>query len=83
MTNDNNGIIEKTRQIQEDEIIAFQRDDKSLINLKLIDKKNIHANSLQVLNQVNDKERKNRYDVTILVNGLPLVQIELKNGVLL
>ena len=72
----NDGIIEKTRKIQENHIYDFVFDDGRLRNIKIIDKKNIHNNHLQVVNQVT--VAKNRYDVSILVNGLPLVHIELK-----
>ena len=73
------GMIEKTRKIQEDYIYDFTFDDGHLQNIKIIDKKNIHNNFLQVVNQVTAGEKnQNRYDVTILVNGLPLVHIELK-----
>jgi len=72
----NDGIIEKTRKIQENHIYDFIFDDGRLRNIKIIDKKNIHNNHLQVVNQVT--VAKNRYDVTILVNGLPLIHIELK-----
>ena len=80
----NEGMIEKTRKIQEDYIYDFIFDDGHLKNIKIIDKKNIHNNYLQVVNQVVGGARnENRYDVTILVNGLPLVHIELKKrGVL-
>ncbi len=73
-------IKEKTRIIQEDYIQNLIRDDGSTKNITLIDKKNIHNNRLQVINQyvVTDGVRDNRYDVTILVNGFPLVHIELK-----
>ena len=75
----NEGIIEKTRKFQEDHIHDFIFDDGHLKNIKIIDKKNIHNNFLQVTNQVCGEGKKhNRYDVTILVNGLPLVHIELK-----
>ena len=75
----NEGMIEKTRKIQEDYIYDFIFDDGHLKNIKIIDKKNIHNNYLQVVNQVVGEARnENRYDVTILVNGLPLVHIELK-----
>lgn len=72
----NDGVIEKTRKIQENHIYDFIFDDGRLRNIKIIDKKNIHNNHLQVVNQVT--VAKNRYDVSILVNGLPLVHIELK-----
>ncbi len=83
IANPNEHIVEKTKKIQEDYIQVLQRDDGSSKNIYLIDKKNVHNNILQVINQyVMDKEagarRDNRYDVTILVNGLPLVHIELK-----
>lgn len=76
----NDGIVEKTRKIQEDNIQVLKRDDGTSKNITLIDKKNIHNNSLQVINQYTEKSGnyKNRYDVTVLVNGLPLVHIELK-----
>ena len=78
------GIVEKTRKIQEkDTAIAFRAEDGHTQNIRLLDKKNIHNNSLQVINQYTisrdeGAEHDNRYDVTILVNGLPLVHIELK-----
>ncbi len=80
ISNANDGIVEKTRKIQEDHIQVLKRDDGSSKNIYLIDKKNIHNNSLQVINQYveNGGNYDNRYDVTILVNGLPLVHIELK-----
>ena len=75
----NDRMIEKTRKIQENYIYDFIFDDGHLKNIKIIDKKNIHNNILQVCNQIKQKgKHKNRYDVTILVNGLPLVHIELK-----
>lgn len=75
----NDGMVEKTRKIQEDYIYDFTFDDGHLQNIKIIDKKNIHNNFLQVTNQVRGEgKNQNRYDVTILVNGLPLVHIELK-----
>ena len=80
IANKNDSIVEKTRTIQEDYIKSFTRDDGSLVNISLINKKNIHNNFLQVINQY-EKERGNhntRYDVSILVNGLPLIHIELK-----
>ncbi len=80
IANQNSGIEEKTALIQEDHIQLLTRDDGTTKNIYLLDKTNIHNNHLQVLNQyeVNDGQRPNRYDVTILVNGLPLVHIELK-----
>lgn len=75
----NDGMIEKTRKIQENYIHDFIFDDGHLKNIKIIDKNNIHNNFLQVINQVSQTgKHKNRYDITILVNGLPLVHIELK-----
>lgn len=75
----NDGMIEKTRKIQENHIYDFTFDDGHLENIKIIDKKNIHNNFLQVVNQVEQRGiHTNRYDVTVLVNGLPLVHIELK-----
>lgn len=75
----NDTLIEKTRKVQEDYIHDFIFDDGHLENIKIIDKKNIHNNFLQVTNQVVQKGKyENRYDVTILINGLPMVQIELK-----
>ena len=80
IANANEGIIQKTRKIQEDHVQTFRRDDGAIQNIALIDKKQIHNNRLQVINQYKtaDGTYKNRYDVTILVNGLPLVHIELK-----
>lgn len=73
------GIKEKTKTIQQDYIKAFTFDNGTVANIKLIDKKNIHANKVQVINQYEvDGNYKNRYDVTILINGLPLVHCELK-----
>lgn len=83
VANPNEHIVEKTRKIQEDFVQVLKKDDGSTKNITLIDKKNIHNNSLQVINQYvlgkeNGAKYKNRYDVTVLVNGLPLVHIELK-----
>ncbi len=80
IANNNDGIVEKTRKIQEDHVQVLKKDDGTSKNIYLIDKKNIHNNRLQVINQYveNDGNYDNRYDVTILVNGLPLVHIELK-----
>jgi len=80
ITSANEGIVEKTRKIQEDYIQILKRDDGTTKNIYLIDKKNIHNNRLQVLNQYVAMEgnHENRYDVTLLVNGLPLVHVELK-----
>lgn len=78
--NPQQGIVEKTRTIQEDHIKAWTRPDGSKVNIYLIDKDNIHNNALQVINQYVPEGGafENRYDVTILVNGLPLVHVELK-----
>ena len=78
----NDGIVEKTRRIQEDHIQAIKREDGSTKNVYLLDKEHIHNNHLQVINQYETDEasgaaRSTRYDVTILVNGLPMVHIEL------
>lgn len=94
IANQNNGIEEKTTLIQEDHIQLLTKDDGTVKNIYLIDKQNIHNNRLQVINQYSvnpnhanqvnpenhgsDILRANRYDVTILVNGLPLVHIEIK-----
>lgn len=80
IANNNEGIVEKTRKIQEDHIQVLKKDDGTSKNIYLIDKKNIHNNRLQVINQYveNSGNYNNRYDVTILVNGLPLVHVELK-----
>jgi type I restriction enzyme R subunit len=78
----NEGIVEKTARIQDDHVQVLARDDGTFKNVLLIDKRNIHNNRLQVINQyevgVDAATRANRYDVTILVNGLPLVHVELK-----
>ena len=76
----NDGIVEKTRRIQEDHVQVLTRDDGSTKNIYLLDKKRIHNNRLQVVNQYAESggAHETRYDVTILVNGLPLVHIELK-----
>ena len=80
IANNNDGIVEKTRKIQEDYIQVLKKDDGTSKNIYLMDKKNIHNNRLQVINQYveNSGNYDNRYDVTILVNGLPLVHVELK-----
>ena len=86
IANEGKGIEDKAFTIQQDPVKTLRLDDGTDRNIKLIDKKDIHANSTQVINQyeVNDGSHPNRYDVTILVNGLPLVHIELKRrGVLL
>lgn len=73
----NDGLIEKTRKVQEDYIYDFRFDNGLLKNIKIIDKKDISNNNMQVVSQV--RQGRNRYDVTILVNGLPLVHVELKS----
>ena len=89
IASNNDGIVEKTRRIQEDHIQTLERDNGEFKNIYLIDKKKIHNNYLQVLNQytvasydsvsnTSGGKYDNRYDVTILVNGLPLVHCELK-----
>lgn len=79
VASENDGIFEKTRRIQEDYIQSFRRDDGTTKNIWLIDKASIHNNRLQVMNQYTQQgSHENRYDVTILVNGLPLVHVELK-----
>lgn len=90
IANANEGIAEKTRTIQEDAVKNMERDDGSTKNITLIDKKNIHNNRLQVINQYEASQKddayladrqarfNNRYDVTILVNGFPLIHVELK-----
>ena len=105
VANPNEHIVEKTHKIQEANVQLLKRDDGSSKNIILIDKENIHNNSLQVINQYKVNASKagregalghvvgkedgaclpdrqasydNRYDVTVLVNGLPLVHIELK-----
>ena len=80
----NEGIVEKTRRIEEDHLQLLHRDDGTVKNITLIDKDDIHNNRLQVINQYavgpgeSDATHATRYDVTILVNGLPMVHVELK-----
>lgn len=72
-------LVEKTRKIQDDYIYDFVFDDGHIKNIYLADKKNIARNKVQVVRQITQEGvQVNRYDVTILVNGLPLVQVELK-----
>jgi type I restriction enzyme R subunit len=87
IANANEGIVEKTRKIQDDHIQILKREDGTTKNIYLLDKKNIHNNRLQVINQYAvpagrqeepGGKHETRYDVTILVNGLPLVHVELK-----
>lgn len=73
------GIVEKTSRIQENHVQILKRDDGTFKNIYLIDKQYIHNNNLQVINQYEaEGARANRYDVTVLVNGLPMVHVELK-----
>ena len=83
IANSNDSIVEKTMRIQEDNVQILKRDDGMTKNITLIDRSNIHNNRLQVINQYavsTDQGAKynNRYDVTVLVNGFPLVHVELK-----
>ena len=83
IANPNEHIAEKTAKIQEDYIQVLKRDDSTSKNITLLDHKNIHNNTLQVINQyvlgkVDGATYDNRYDVTILINGLPIVHVELK-----
>lgn len=72
-------IIDKTRKVQDDYIYDFVFDDGHIQNIYLVDKRNIARNKVQVINQFEQTgTQANRYDVTILVNGLPMVQVELK-----
>lgn len=72
-------LVEKTRKIHENYVYDFVFDDGHIQNIYLVDKKNIARNKVQVISQFEQKgTQANRYDVTILVNGLPLVQVELK-----
>ena len=87
ISGERDGIVEKTVRIQEDHVQLLRRDDGSSKNITLLDKTHVHNNRLQVINQYEvpaaegaegPRQRTNRYDVTILVNGLPLVHVELK-----
>lgn len=80
IANKNDDYKAKTRKIQEDPIFNLTLENGKTKNIKIIDKKNIHRNALQVIHQYRNKGGKyqNRYDVSILVNGLPLVHVELK-----
>ena len=72
-------LVEKTRKIQDDYIYDFVFDDGHIKNIYLVDKKDLARNKVQVVRQITQEgELLNRYDVTILVNGLPMVQVELK-----
>ncbi|MFA5130288.1 MAG: type I restriction endonuclease subunit R [Patescibacteria group bacterium] len=77
--NQNDSIANKTFNIQENHQYTLRRENGELINVRLLDKKQIHNNQLQVIHQYEvEGNHQNRYDVTILVNGLPLVHVELK-----
>lgn len=80
LANTQEGIEEKTRRIQEDCVLNLTRDNGTTKNITLLDKKNIHNNRVQVLNQYEETQGAHdaRYDVTVLVNGFPMVHIELK-----
>ncbi|KLI25492.1 type I restriction endonuclease subunit R [Brachyspira hyodysenteriae] len=80
IANGNEDIINKTEKIQENYIQAITLENGYTKNIKLIDKDDIYNNNLQVINQYKEEssEKKARYDVTILINGLPMVHIELK-----
>lgn len=83
IANKNDGVVDKTCKIQEDNVQVLKRDDGMTKNITLIDRKNIYNNRLQVINQYvvttdQGARHDNRYDVTVLVNGFPLVHIELK-----
>lgn len=79
IANSADGIVEKTTKVQEDHIQLLQRDDGTVKNIRLLDKDNVHNNRLQVINQYEVAgAHENRYDVTLLVNGLPMVHVELK-----
>ena len=83
VANANDGIVEKTAKFQEDNIQVLKRDDGMTKNITLINRENIHNNRLQVINQYvvsteQGARHDNRYDVTVLVNGFPLVHVELK-----
>lgn len=83
IANANEGIVDKTRKVQEDNVQNLIRDDGTTKNITLLDRKNIHNNRLQIINQYTISKGEgarydNRYDVTVLVNGFPMVHIELK-----
>lgn len=81
LDNPNENLTDKARKIHQDYRYTFTFDDGHIQNINLIDKKNVMNNRLEVIHQFEQKgEFTNRYDVTILVNGLPMVQIELKKG---
>ena len=75
----NDGIVDKTRKVQNDAVYDFVFDDGHIQNIHLVDKQTVARNRVQVINQFEQTgTHANRYDVTILVNGLPMVQVELK-----
>lgn len=79
LARDRDGIVEKTTRLQDNHIQILKRDDGTKKNIRLIDKEHVHNNRLQVINQYEATgKRATRYDVTVLVNGLPMVHIELK-----
>ena len=87
IANSTENIVDKTDTIQRDNVKILKKDDGTDKNITIIDKENIHKNIVQVINQyavnannndANGPARSNRYDVTVLVNGLPMVHIELK-----
>jgi type I restriction enzyme, R subunit len=80
ISSSNEGVVEKTLKIQDDHVQVLKCDDGSNRNIKLINKQNVHNNRLQVINQFEEMggHHQTRYDVTVLVNGFPLVHIELK-----
>lgn len=80
LINKNEGFVEKTRKVQVDDRHSFRLDNGLVKNIAILDRKNVHNNHLQVINQYEEKDgiHNTRYDVTILVNGLPLVHVELK-----
>lgn len=81
INNSNDDLSRKTEMIQEENTFALRRDDGSTKNISLVDKNNIYNNRLQVIHQytvVNEEGIRNRYDVSILMNGLPMVHVELK-----
>ena len=79
MDKPSDGVVEKARKIHDDYVHDFVFDDGRIQNIYLLDRKNVLRNKVQVIKQFEQAgTHANRYDVTILVNGLPLVQIELK-----
>lgn len=80
LANRGDGVLEKTEKFQLDARYSLRRDDGTTVNIDIVDKQNINRNCVQVINQYvpGGGVHANRYDVTVLVNGLPLVHIELK-----